>query len=280
LQKGWKEADGAIRWGASMGRLEGIVVGVVAAGILLVSVRRSFEVRALRAENAELRKEVGMLEAERAGLEGLRRNDEERFSGSCGDSEADRRRREHLELLRLRGEVGLLRRQVEEQRTKREAEARTERIEINSGGNGPRVQVSYDPAVWKRWEPEVPSESVGPPNQRIWDLKGTDFVQVQVRTVNETKSAEDFRRDQLLAQTMRGDAAELVRERRQVFGGSEWMVLEFYNGNTRPPRTEIKYFLGAPGGSVTVSVVGTAEIFANYRGVVEGFLGRMRVISD
>jgi hypothetical protein len=53
--------------------------------------------------------------------------------------------------------------------------------------------------------------------------------------------------------------------------------LEFYNVNTRPPRMEAKYFFAAPGGSVTVSVVGTEEVFANYRGAVERFLGGMRV---
>ena len=67
-----------------MGRLERVVVGVSAAGVLLVSVRQSFELRALRAENAQLRKEIGMLAAE---LESLRPKDEERFNGACGDGE-------------------------------------------------------------------------------------------------------------------------------------------------------------------------------------------------
>ena len=140
------------------------------------------------------------------------------------------------------------------------------------------MQVSYDPTVWKLWEPELPSQSIGPENQRIWDLKNADFVQVQGRAVNATNSEEDFRRDLLLGQKIRSDPAELVMERRQVFGGSEWMVLEFYNANTQPPRTEMNCFLAASGGSVTVSVVGTAEVFANYRGAVERFLGGVQVV--
>ena len=103
---------------------------------------------------------------------------------------------------------------------------------------------------------------------------------MQVRTENETKSEEDFRGELLTAQKFRGDPAELVGESRQVFGGSEWMVLEFYNANTRPPRTEMKYILAGPRGSVSVSVVGRAEVFANYRGTVEGFLGGVRVLEE
>ena len=217
-----------------------------------------------------------------AELESLRPKEAEPFSGACGDGQADRPRREHLELLRLRGEVGLLRRALAEEAADREADARAKTItlavEPGSGGSGPRVQVSYDPEVWKPWEPEAPSESVGPANQGIWDLKNEDFVQVQIRAVNETNTKADFRRDLLLSQKVRNDPAELVREGRQPFGGSEWMVLEFYNPNTRPPRTEITYFLAAPGGSVTMSVVGTADAFANYRGTVERFLAGVQVV--
>ena len=141
-----------------MGRLERIVLSAAAAGILVVSLQQGFEVKRLRTTNTALRQEAALLERE---LQGTATKSEEGFKLACGGGKDVRQRGEHLELFRLRGEVGVLRRQLEER--KQTAEAQVERVEIQvekeSGGRGPRVQVSYDPAIWKRLDPSVPSEA-------------------------------------------------------------------------------------------------------------------------
>ena len=75
----------------------------------------------------------------------------------------------------------------------------------------------------------------------------------------------------------RGDPAIFVRERRESIGDREWLVLEFRNSRTRPPRSEISYFLPTDDGHITCFVIGEEASLPMHRAAIEAFLRKIQI---
>ncbi|QDV34816.1 hypothetical protein ElP_27130 [Tautonia plasticadhaerens] len=110
-----------------------------------------------------------------------------------------------------------------------------------------------------------------------WAIEKPEWIQITVTSGPEQKTEVDHRRELLFAQQFRGDPAELVRERRGTVSDRDWLVLEFRNPNTRPPRSEIHYFLQTSDGCVTLFLVCEEADFAEHRDATESFLGEIQV---
>jgi hypothetical protein len=145
---------------------------------------------------------------------------------------------------------------------------------------GPDVSVSYDPSDWN------PLSSIRNPDpdavQSItWKLlrENEGFVQITVASHPDKSDEAKFKKQLLDTQLFRGDPAMLVREHRQSIVGRDWLVFELRNPNTRPPRSEMSYFLPAADGHITIFVVGEEANLPNHREAIESFFRLIRVKS-
>lgn len=246
------------------------VLGVVIVLMASVVVQQRLVLRQARIDNAEVRR----VNAQLAGLNATRQQEQNpAFHVTVDSNELQRLRDGRLELMRLRGEVGLLRRQLAEM-TAAANEAKAARLQQVEVTAGPDFSVQYDPAIWK---PKSKSAARGPLRSFSWDLQGEGSVHISAASHTGKQTEEEFKKRQLFSQKFRGDPAEFVLDRRQVFGGRDWYVMDFHNSNTRPPRAEILYYLSTAEGYITVTVIGEAARFPAHRPVVDAFLQQVQV---
>jgi len=151
--------------------------------------------------------------------------------------------------------------------------ARAETVELVTG---PKVGVTYDSAKWTPLAP-LRAPKPGTFQSMTWALKVAESVQVTVTSHPHRKSEKECKSETLDMQKFRGDPAELVRERRKTLAGRNWLVLDFRNPYTRPPRTEIHYFLPTDDGYVCLFVIGEEANLPQHHEAIEGFLGKVQL---
>jgi hypothetical protein len=183
------------------------------------------------------------------------------------------------ELLRLRGKVAGLRQELNEKRQAEKFKSGQPSVvdHVVELGSGPNLSVSYDSTLWSMVSSNNPDP--GPSQSITWqfDAAGTDWVQVTVASHPEPIDEAAYKQQIRDRQNLRGDPAELVTERRQSIGGREWTILELHNSNTKPPRTELYYFLPASDGYVTAFGVAEEARMPAYRENVDTFIRQIQV---
>ena len=177
------------------------------------------------------------------------------------------------ELLKLRGEVAVLRDENRLLRHRLPAEVPATSGQTNEIISRPQFTVSYNPNLW--YIKASNSESM------TWDFMpdSSDWVQITVASRTEPKDQQTYKKELLDRQELRGDPAELVAERLETIAGRDWTVLELRNANTRPPRTETYYFLPTSNGHLSVFVVGEEADIPRHRETIETFLGQIRIAN-
>ena len=115
--------------------------------------------------------------------------------------------------------------------------ARSEIVELTAG---PALRVTPDPAIWKLAEPVQKAEE-GASQSARWKLQHTEWAEITLVSHRAHKTESEYKEGILGRQKLRGDPAELVRERRESLAARDWLVLEFRNRHTRPTRSEIHY---------------------------------------
>src|SRR5687767_12543852 len=145
--------------------------------------------------------------------------------------------------------------------------ARSVTVEMTTG---PDLSVTYDPAVWKPLSP-LRGPEPGTFQSMTWALQNTVWAQISAASHPEQKTEAEFRREMLFVQKLRGDPAEFVRERRASLAGRDWLVLDFRNPSTRPPKSETHYFLPTDDGHLTLYLIGEEADLPKYRGAMETF---------
>ncbi|MFO0960509.1 MAG: hypothetical protein U0800_24255 [Isosphaeraceae bacterium] len=141
---------------------------------------------------------------------------------------------------------------------------------------GPRVRVEFDPAVWKPLAP-LAQPQPGAGQSMTWAIDQARWLQITVASRPERETDDEHRKQLLMAQKFRGDPADLVRERRGKVADRDWQVLEFRNASTRPPRSEIHYFLQTADGCASLFVICDEADLAEHRGAIDAFLGKIRL---
>ena len=101
---------------------------------------------------------------------------------------------------------------------------------------GPAVSVSYDPSDWNVLS-SIRNPDPDAAQSTTWKFLRADkgFVQITVASYPEKMDDDKFKKQLLDAQMFRGDSAVLIREHRKSIAGSDWLVFELRNSNTRPP---------------------------------------------
>jgi hypothetical protein len=183
------------------------------------------------------------------------------------------------ELLRLRGQVTMLRQQLseklqEEQRNSRKPLAANRKVSLSAG---PKLSVSYDSALWS----PVSTNRLGVdgPESMTWefDATGTGWAQITVSSYHDRMDEATYKQQILDAQKLRGDPAELVSQHNELIGGRQWMVLELRNGSTKPARTELHYFFPSNDGHINAFVVAEEANMPLYRENVEDFIRQIQL---
>ena len=151
--------------------------------------------------------------------------------------------------------------------------ARAETVEMTTG---PDLSVNYDPAVWKPLSP-LRGPEPGTFQSMTWKFQGAVQAHITVVSHPEQKKDADFKREMLIEQKFRGDPAELVRERRASLSGRDWLVLDFRNASTQPPRGEVHYFLPTDDGYITLCLIGDAAHLQRYNSAIAMFLGKIQL---
>jgi hypothetical protein len=134
------------------------------------------------------------------------------------------------------------------------------------------VSVSYNPAIW---EPTTRLEGSGF-RSSTWVIQRPGWLQITVGSDPDRNNERDYKRLTIMTQTgLLGDPAEFVGERREYWGGRDWLVLEFHNAHYRPPRRELSYFLPAGGAGIIVWVAGDEARVSEYQEAIATILGQV-----
>ncbi|MDB6154347.1 MAG: hypothetical protein JWL90_2800 [Chthoniobacteraceae bacterium] len=141
---------------------------------------------------------------------------------------------------------------------------------------GPDLTVSYDPGTWKPLAPLRRPEP-GAFQSMTWAFQNPEWAEMTITSHPGPKKEAEFKQEVIDTQKFRGDPAEFVRERRESIAGREWLVLEFRNANTRPPRSETHYFLTAADGYATLFLVAEEASLPTHRGAIDAFIRTIRL---
>jgi hypothetical protein len=184
------------------------------------------------------------------------------------DVELEKLRGDNKDLPRLRNEVRQLRIEKADL-NQRLLSAQSQRKSFV----GTNVMVRFDSTVWK------PVSSVnGSAYQSVtWGIPEPDWVQITVQNNPARKTEVEYKRNRLEAQEMRGQPADLIDERRETWGGRDWMVLDFRNSHTKPPRREISYFLPTEDGHATLFIVAEEASLGIHQEGIKSFLRQIQV---
>jgi hypothetical protein len=262
-----------------MAKLERAIIGTLAAAAYVLIFLEARQISHLRQQIQSLQQQ------QRSAVERVRQLQQERDEAvrlqsalRCNDSgQSDR---DKTELLRLRGEVAVLRAQLSEklQDEKLRLAAPSARAEAFELGSSPKLTVNYDPALWKpAWS--LSNRDPTAPQSMTWELDalGAGWLQVTVASHPDHIDEAQYREQLLARQTLRGEPAELVGERRETLGSREWTILQFRNNNTKSPRAEFHYFLSTNDGYVSAFVVGEEVSVLGRRANIETFLRQLHV---
>lgn len=143
---------------------------------------------------------------------------------------------------------------------------------------GPDLSVKYDSAAWVPFSP-TRNPAAGTLRHLTWKLRDAERIQITVASSPERLERGAFKQRLLDSQKFRGDPAELFRKHRESFADRDWSVFEFRNTNTRPPRSEIVYFLPTDDGHARLSVIGDEAKLADHREVIDVFLRNIQVAA-
>lgn len=141
---------------------------------------------------------------------------------------------------------------------------------------GPHLSVDYNSEQWRPLA-SLKAPQPGVSQSMTWELQGPSKVQITVTSSPEQKDRAQRKKELLLAQNFRGDAAKLVAERKEPIAGQEFQVLEFHNPNTRPDRREIDFFLPRPDGFVSLFVVADEADLPARQEAIEAFLRQIHL---
>jgi hypothetical protein len=262
-----------------MAKLERAIVGSLTTAACVLIFLQARQISYLRQQIQSLTQQ------QRSAVEHIQRLQQERDEATrlqsalrCNDTgQSDR---DKTELLRLRGEVAVLRAQLsekwrDEKRQSGQPSASTQAFEL---GSRPKLTVNYDPTLWKpAWSLSNPDPTA--PQSMTWELDapGTGWLQITMASHPDQMDEAQYREQLLTRQTLRGDPAEFVGERRETLGGREWTIFEFRNDNTKPPRAEFYYFLPANDGYVSAFAVAEQASIPGHQANIEAFLRQLRV---
>ncbi len=141
---------------------------------------------------------------------------------------------------------------------------------------GPDLKITYDSALWKLVEPVREAEP-GVRQVARWMIEHPEWAQITVASHHASKTEAEYKQEIVDCQKFRGDPADLIRQRRESLGDRDWLVLEFRNRHTHPPRSEIHYFLSTGDGYASLTVIGEEASLPKHREAIDGFLRRIHL---
>jgi hypothetical protein len=255
---------------ANVGR---VIAGTVAAGacvLLLIQTREAArlraQVRVLRQHQSESQEQIRRLQRE------------QNYVADPGGEKGNGQQVDSTEVLRLRGQVAVLRQQLKElQNEEAKAGGPSMVNQVVRLGDRPKLQVNYDSSLWS----SVSSNNAGSDSLQsvTWefDATGTGWAQITLASHPDRIDELTYKQQILNRQKLRGEPAELLTETRELIGDRQWLILELRNGNTKPPRTELNYFLPTEDGYVTAFVVAEEASMPSYRENIEAFIRQVHV---